>query len=156
MTGVIGIIWFYVKTILIRKFIGFQCVKLEEKLRKNFNNGQECFVVIEKIRVRKTDLNVIGLIAACFEDCPQIIIVIVVTTTSIGHGWTAITLATLCASMVSFLIKFWSVTFARFGCVDPNISNDDTPLTPRTPRPPKPPQHLVQMTDSVQSGESKI
>merc|ERR1712228_1021288 len=38
MTGIVGIICFYIKFLLMRKFIGFQCAKLKKELKQNIDD----------------------------------------------------------------------------------------------------------------------
>eukprot|EP01084_Bolivina_argentea_P281854 482345_1 len=116
LAAIIGLILFFVKFVLMKKLIGFQIPQLKE----NFQNAQsemEENTLANEIRIRRTDIYIISLLIGCFEDCPQSVIVVIVTS---NMGWNVISILSISCSVLSFGLKCMQIILSRYGCLDPD------------------------------------
>ena len=126
--GVIGSLLFVCELMLARKLYS-KIPVLREKLRKYSKLQSDDIIpnptfithydIIHEIRIRKVDIDVFAILVACFEDIPQITIVIVVT--SILSEWTQFSILSLMLSISSCTMKFLKVMVDLFGCGDDAI-----------------------------------
>merc|ERR1711971_1493012 len=119
---VCGILVFYAKTVLTRKYIGYQLIELKSKMRASIalnGNVKDVNDCTEQIRQRKVDLNMIGLVGVALENIPQIVIVGVVTQSSIG--WNIFSVVSLIFSIVMTMVKIVQIVLNKLGCGDVSI-----------------------------------
>jgi len=119
---VCGILVFYAKTVLTRKYIGYQLIELKSKMRASIalnGNVKDVNDCTEQIRQRKVDLNMIGLVGVALENIPQIVIVGVVSQSSIG--WNIFSVVSLIFSIIMTMVKVVQIVLNKLGCADPSI-----------------------------------
>eukprot|EP01084_Bolivina_argentea_P094354 169620_1 len=115
----VGCVIFYIKFFLAKKLIGFQSVQLKAEFKQNVDNAEKCLLLMNQLRQRKMDIYMISLLIACFEDCPQSIIVVIVVTSDIG--WSSLSVLTMSLAIMSFGIKICQVMMSKCGCKDPEV-----------------------------------
>jgi len=127
VSAALGFILSMLKFKMTQKFLGHQVVALKEALsrlsrpdhdlkRQDVKNAENRLV--QQIRTRYVDLDVIALVISCVEDVPQaMIVVMMVAATSI---WTKVSILTLTLSMISFFWKLAQVFAGTCGCKDPS------------------------------------
>merc|ERR1712228_164704 len=141
---IFGIVLFFLKYSTHRKLIAFQVNELKEDWR----NTQDATVknnIMEKIRVRVTDMDILSFLICCIEDIPQIILVLLVNSLS-DNDWKTASVLTLAVSVTSCLLKIGQIIVAKCGCKDVHIS-EDTYTVNYSPISQKNRAGIIQMTD---------
>eukprot|EP01083_Nonionella_stella_P092164 257897_1 len=122
--AIIGCLFFYVKLLLTKKLIGFQVPLLKQQLKRRLSVAQDTIDNIQQnelmmaMRQRRIDIYVITLLIACFEDCPQAIIVVIIVSSNIG--WTSFSVLNIAMSVLGFCVKCLQIVMAKYGCQDPD------------------------------------
>merc|ERR1712228_680866 len=101
--------------------------------------------IMEKIRVRVADMDILNFLNACIEDIPQIILVLMVNYVS-DNDLTTASVLTLTVSVTSCLLKIGQIIVAKCGCKDVHIS-EDTYTVNYSPISQKNRAGIIQMTD---------
>merc|ERR1712228_1102250 len=121
LVTIFGIVLFFLKYSTHRKLIAFQVNELKEE----WKNTQDATVknnIIEQIRVRVTDMDILNFLNCCIEDIPQILLVLMVIGLS-GNDLTTASVLTLTVSVTSCLLKIGQIIVAKCGCKDVHISD---------------------------------
>eukprot|EP01084_Bolivina_argentea_P274482 467882_1 len=118
LSGIAGFLGFIVKMHMMRKLIGWQVPNLIKDLRRPSITNSKQQKAINKMRQCRIDIDVITLLMACLEDCPQTVIVILIVSSSIG--WSSISLANVTVSVISFCMKLLQIVLTKYGCKDPD------------------------------------
>merc|ERR1712228_246139 len=121
LVTIFGIVLFFLKYSTHRKLIAFQVNELKEDWR----NTQDATVknnIMEKIRVRVTDMDILSFLICCIEDIPQIALVLMVSSLS-DNDWKTASVLTLAVSVTSCLLKIGQIIVAKCGCKDVHISD---------------------------------
>merc|ERR1712228_75312 len=121
LVTIFGIVLFFLKYSTHRKLIAFQVNELKE----DWKNTQDATVkngIMEQIRVRVTDMDILSFLNCCIEDIPQILLVVLVNSLS-ENDLTTASVLTLAVSVTSCLLKIGQIIVAKFGCKDVHISD---------------------------------
>eukprot|EP01084_Bolivina_argentea_P027015 50209_1 len=120
LIAILGVILFFSKYLLLKKILGVQ-VKRYRKQLKETNDRDERDSIMQEIRKRKIDIDVMSLLNASIEDIPQTMIVLIVLH---NVGFSYISIASISMSILSFLLKLFGILMTKFGCndVDDDVS----------------------------------
>ena len=120
MAAIIGLVLFGMKISLTQKLFGHQVSNLLQDL-SDAKNEEDKAQIVEQIRQRTVDMDVVSLLIACCEDVPQILVVVIMIN---GNAkWNAISVLNLSVAVVSFSWKLLQVPSAKLGCKDPHAIN---------------------------------
>eukprot|EP01083_Nonionella_stella_P084311 233362_1 len=110
----VGISVSFFKYITYRKLIGHQVNGLRKEL-KECEDETKRTEIVQEIRVRTMDMDVLSLMNGCIEDIPQTLIVLVAIS---GTKWGVISVLSITMSITSFLLKLSQVIGSKCGCKD--------------------------------------
>ena len=126
IVSVLGLVLFLLKYSLFRKLFGHQIGEYQDKLNDSASDQTD---IMNEIRVRHLDLDVISLLNGVIEDVPQAMIVIIVTS---NIGFNIISILSITMSMISFTLKLGQIIMAQLGCKDPVTPAVQTQQTEQT------------------------
>eukprot|EP01084_Bolivina_argentea_P178149 307968_1 len=114
--AIFGVILFFSKCLLLKKLVGFQIKKYRNQLKET-NDRAERTVIMQEIRSRIMDIDVLSLLNSGIEDLPQTLIVLIYLN---NFGFSYISIATISMSILSFMMKLFGILLTKFGCKDVN------------------------------------
>eukprot|EP01084_Bolivina_argentea_P178491 308538_1 len=119
MFAIFGLSVFFFKYITYKKIFGYQVVELKQQLKNLTDDTNETVnqrdEIIEEIRYRTMDIDVLSLLNGCIEDIPQTLIVLIVVS---NKQWETISVLSISLSMASFILKLSQIIGTKYGCKD--------------------------------------
>eukprot|EP01084_Bolivina_argentea_P013105 24543_1 len=114
--AILGVILFLCKYSLLKKLLGVQIKRYKEELKQTQNNNNhERNLIMRQIRIRKIDIDVLSLLNSSVEDLPQTMIILIYLN---NFGFTYISVVSISISILSFMLKLFSIIMTSFGCND--------------------------------------
>eukprot|EP01084_Bolivina_argentea_P141890 249301_1 len=113
--AILGVIIFVVKYLTMRKLMGKQIATFKHQLTLT-ENLQKRKEIIEKIRLRLLDIDVLSILNGCIEDIPQTIIILIFLT---NFGFDYISIFTISLSVFGLCMRLVGVFLTICGCKDP-------------------------------------
>eukprot|EP01083_Nonionella_stella_P017718 49620_1 len=117
MFSICGLAVTFSKYAAFRKLIAFQ-VNVLTKEAAEAKTQTKRDDMMNEIRMRLMDMNILSLLNGTVEDIPQTMIVLIATW---GHNWNHISLLKITCSMISFTSKLCMILLTSLGCCDPQI-----------------------------------
>eukprot|EP01084_Bolivina_argentea_P030116 55847_1 len=118
MFSICGVLLFLFKVNLMKKLIGKQCKEYKQQREMNRITSTQ---LNDEVKRRFLDIGLFSFVCSCFEDLPQCVISISVSTSQ--FGWTSLSILSFSLSLISFLYKLVKIVsikiFGMFDLVDP-------------------------------------
>eukprot|EP01084_Bolivina_argentea_P178489 308535_1 len=126
MFAIFGLSVFFFKYITYKKIFGYQVVELKQQLKNLTDDTNETVnqrdEIIEEIRYRTMDIDVLSLLNGCIEDIPQFLIALTVV---MQNEFQTVSVISITLSMASFVLKLSQIVSTKYGCKDQSITNND-------------------------------
>eukprot|EP01084_Bolivina_argentea_P292548 502967_1 len=112
--AIFGLFVFFFKYNTYRKLIAFQTSNLIQELN-TCTVDSRIKEIIEGIRYREMDINMLSLLNGLVEDVPQAMIILVLIS---NQPWDHLSVLSITFSIISFVLKMAKAIATKFGCTD--------------------------------------